>query len=795
MVKQRVPYETAGIDIVDKAILSIEDFIFEPNMSKLNQLNRYLDIIAHMDILMGVEESNGYGELGRYNPEKDIVENAHIADKDGSLGVYQFLELVSYGRGLLDKSGYEMYTDMIREIGWVATDNQFLLYPGFQGNEQKTTSVSAIEKILAMVSQRMLDYGQKVKMLGKYDLEGVTIYRDTKCDSSIYLGFPEEGIRFNLIMSSGVKGSATYRASGTGNNNRDYNWIEVDKPGPSEGIEDYRNRINRELNAMIIDFFGHPADAEGKSTPDKTHPSFLLALRNAVSSEQEVMALVRNALGIETLFSKAEHRLYKSVINFTDRSNDEEFILENERAWSSYLETEEAAGYPVTIGFCINNRLIKIPNALAKAWQASLISYLSSLIRYEDAEAVKIACDDPQIAEFVAERTRGIKIEITPMPEHPTVYTKSTRTDELIMAIERAISLIRSDIPAEKIDAILRAHKHTRPRDIEKLKKVKRLSEQIVLIHEFTQEYAKKPQRMALVYNPYETGQPLLSESEDITEAAVICEDIVGALARETTTIQSFNGSVIIDGIWSYDVNIGKTANHTLTDFELEEVGRGHGRFKDLTPIFNRYIQEGARVFTKDIDAQGKISLKEINAKSSSAGINLKGLSDYDAQHLLAQTLLNYSPTGIIEVSRESQAIVVYSDSLRESPALQDIIRQSAGDTRKFFLVNKEQNISADRLLAGLNIDKDIFENYVFQQNSLTPDQLALTIAGMLRNNGIRQGRVFANTEEDLTAWSQQGLIEALVMMLKDKRFEIISDYSRQHIDYIKIHAQALIAA
>ena len=184
-----------------------------------------------------------------------------------------------------------------------------------------------------------------------------------------------------------------------------------------------------------------------------------------------------------------------------------------------------------------------------------------------------------------------------------------------------------------------------------------------------------------------------------------------------------------------------------------------------------------------------------ITPKTSSSGINLKDLSAYDAEHYLATTLLNYSPTGIIEVNKDTQAIIVYSDSLRESPALQDIIRQSKGDSRKFFLVNKEEGISADQFLAELDIDRDIFENYVFQQSSLTADQLALKVAGMLSSNGIKQGRVFASTEEDLAAWSRQGIIEALVMLLKGKRFEIISDYSQQHIEYIKTHAQALIAA
>jgi len=185
------------------------------------------------------------------------------------------------------------------------------------------------------------------------------------------------------------------------------------------------------------------------------------------------------------------------------------------------------------------------------------------------------------------------------------------------------------------------------------------------------------------------------------------------------------------------------------------------------------------------------VGLAQRIAKPSSSGISLNHLSEPEA----VRFLLDYAPTGIIEVSQDSQAIIVYSDSLTESPALQEIIRSSKGDTRKFYLVNKESDTSADELLKSLNIDRNIFQRHVFTQNSLTPDQLALTIAGMLSSNGIRQGRVFASTEEDLSAWSRQGIIEALVMMLKDKRFEIISDYSQQHTDYIKTHAQALIAA
>jgi LmbE family N-acetylglucosaminyl deacetylase len=77
----------------------------------------------------------------------------------------------------------------------------------------------------------------------------------------------------------------------------------------------------------------------------------------------------------------------------------------------------------------------------------------------------------------------------------------------------------------------------------------------------------------------------------------------------------------------------------------------------------------------------------------------------------------------------------------------------------------------------------------------LSADQLALSIASFLQTNNIRQGRVFAGTEADISAWSKQDLIEALVMLLKDKRFEIISDYSDKHMEYIRIHELVLIAA
>jgi hypothetical protein len=182
------------------------------------------------------------------------------------------------------------------------------------------------------------------------------------------------------------------------------------------------------------------------------------------------------------------------------------------------------------------------------------------------------------------------------------------------------------------------------------------------------------------------------------------------------------------------------------------------------------------------------------------AGTALSHLSDYEAERILTDSLLGYefigTPDGLINALDDAQGIVVYSDSLIKSPALQDRIRQSAGDSRKFFLVlSKAETMSADELLSSLNIDRDIFQRHVFTQDTLSADQLALMVASFLRANKIKQGRVFTNTEEDLIAWSKQGLVEALVMILKDRRFELISDYSQQHTEYIKTHQQALMAA
>jgi HEAT repeat protein len=197
------------------------------------------------------------------------------------------------------------------------------------------------------------------------------------------------------------------------------------------------------------------------------------------------------------------------------------------------------------------------------------------------------------------------------------------------------------------------------------------------------------------------------------------------------------------------------------------------------------------------VAVQLKTSLIRTQAttKTSSSGTTLDELLGTQlSQKEAVDFVINYSyaPQGIEQIPQEHIGNIVYSDSLQQSEALQYHIKQAQITGRKFFLINKEgQDLS---FLKELGIDRSSFI-HILHQNSNSAEDIAKIVAATLINHNIRQVRVFANTEADLLAWSKQGLIEALVLLLTDKRFEIISDYSQQHMDYIRTHQQALIAA
>ena len=180
--------------------------------------------------------------------------------------------------------------------------------------------------------------------------------------------------------------------------------------------------------------------------------------------------------------------------------------------------------------------------------------------------------------------------------------------------------------------------------------------------------------------------------------------------------------------------------------------------------------------------------------KTSSSGIDFSSMDDYDAEALLTKHLLDYSPEDEIAVDVSQQAIIVYSDVLKNSPALQDAIKAGNGDSRLYYLVNKE-GVPVEEFLDGIGLAKSWFENYIFDAEGKSSVNIVDAITVVLQRNNIKQARVFAQAEEDLKAWSAQDVIETLIMLLKDKVFEIISDYADQHEDYIRVQGDILSAA
>jgi hypothetical protein len=170
---------------------------------------------------------------------------------------------------------------------------------------------------------------------------------------------------------------------------------------------------------------------------------------------------------------------------------------------------------------------------------------------------------------------------------------------------------------------------------------------------------------------------------------------------------------------------------------------------------------------------------------SNIQGLNLASVSDYSVEYQLVKSLLTYAPEGRLAVNPENQAIIVYSDALKQSRALQEIITTHEKGSRKFYLVNKE-GIDNATLFAGLEIkginDKN-FDHIFVEQDA---DRVINLIAPVLMGTGIAQVRIFALAGDDLVAWSRQKIVEALIMMLKDKKLEIVSDLSKEHEAYIK---------
>jgi hypothetical protein len=194
--------------------------------------------------------------------------------------------------------------------------------------------------------------------------------------------------------------------------------------------------------------------------------------------------------------------------------------------------------------------------------------------------------------------------------------------------------------------------------------------------------------------------------------------------------------------------------------------------------------------------AEAKALPKADSRIAAIANLTLAEIANREVEHQFIKALLDYNPDiAIDEVAsqitriRNEQAIIIYSDALKESRALQEFARSFiVGGERKIVLINKS-GLDNKALFDSLEIkgisDKN-FDDIIIQQN---PDAIVNTLVTKFN---VKQMRIFALAEEDLAAWSRQKIVEALIMILKDKRFEIVSNYSELHRAYIKQHEEIL---
>jgi len=395
-LKSNVPYETAGLPIVEKVIELLENFA-RGDTTKSNQIKELLNVLSRIHILAGVEESNGYGELGRWNRENQKVEQNHISDKDGSMAAFEFLEILYYGR-CMGKTAYEMYQDPIREIGMVHTVNSALYHPGLTGTEEKTYEIEALEKIFAYVLLDMLDADKEIKLFnGRYILTKVAIYRDRKYDS-VYLGFPEEGIRLYLQTSKGSEVIVTFRPSGTGDSNRVYSWQLGVKPKSGIDFEEYRNEIEEEMIITVKDFYGiEDKDTGYVELKQGEFYGLLKALKEGgLNNQCEVLEKALAEGKIE--FTEEEKELYQAVRMYSNAARKgnkdatmlKEDQIKNREAWEKYLNSDKVIKAKNKLSFSIDGKIVaEIPHAATVAWQTGLIDYLASLgIVYDQDEKI-----------------------------------------------------------------------------------------------------------------------------------------------------------------------------------------------------------------------------------------------------------------------------------------------------------------------------------------------------------------------------------------------------------------------
>jgi len=428
ILKQNVPYETAGLPRVEKVIEALAS-------GKIEEAKDLLDTLARMEIVLACEESNGYGELGEYIPENDKVVNAHISEKDGGLALYEFFEIVSYGSAVLHQSAYEMYAEMLRNIGSCSTNSRFLKYYGVTGIQEKTDSIENLEKIFAPLLQKSKDQGKAVTLFnGKYAVDKVAVFRDRKYDV-VYNGFPEEGMRLLLTTRSGSRIIVNIRPSGTGDSNRVYSWVIAPVPTKGQTIEAYRAEIDKEVEEARKDFFGVFGTETGYANLPKTEfYGLLTALKEAGKAAS--LDILSKVADVEMNFTPAESELYNVETNYTFATRKQDFAhmadakrqaalakvskaeAENYEAWEKYLATEEARSYPKRFQVFVNGQVfIEAPNAFVKPWLAGLSGYVALKLLSQGLQKAEISSEDQEVTDWIKEK-------ITFIQKNPEAYRK-----------------------------------------------------------------------------------------------------------------------------------------------------------------------------------------------------------------------------------------------------------------------------------------------------------------------------------------------------------------------------------
>ncbi|MBN1621536.1 MAG: fructose-bisphosphatase class II [Endomicrobiales bacterium] len=389
------------------------------------------------------------------------IEDEHIREKDGSLAAYEFSELGVY-LDSVGKSLYESYMDMWFDIGTItSTFNSFTRYPGAAGREQKAEAIQAVEKMLGYAAQRDADSGKEVnfKINGReYTLnpeKAVQVYWGDKYDNN-FKRFPEEGIRFNLERTyNNVQYNIIthFRPSGTGTENRDYNWSiavipkslydelnakmadpklsrkqkEQARKDAMMQLESIRQDIEQVLQDQIADFFGLEKEED---IPKGNVNGLLLQMQQRGPAQFEKVfaeALGKKDLGLSNverkLYDMAQKYAYasrklKGKIEDKERKAYEDAVTEkreqNRALWRTGEVQEFLKKYPKKVDVRVNGKVVaQIPKAAAVSWAASAADYVVSLIEESGEKAETISCELNDFAQLIGQSYPDAKILLT----------------------------------------------------------------------------------------------------------------------------------------------------------------------------------------------------------------------------------------------------------------------------------------------------------------------------------------------------------------------------------------------